>query len=89
MAQHLECHRHAGTRPLHADRKSDYEHNQNARGQCEIGHGCKDEGRLSRLGSCSGVAMSTSLARPRGVTPLYGIVVETWWEDPDKARVNR
>ena len=35
-----------------------------------------------------GVAYWDRFGRP-DVTPLYGIVVETWWEDPDKARVNR
>ena len=35
-----------------------------------------------------GVAYWDKFGRP-DVTPLYGIVVETWWEDPDKARVNR
>ena len=34
------------------------------------------------------VAYWDRFGRP-DVTPLYGIVVETWWEDPDKARVNR
>ena len=35
-----------------------------------------------------GVAYWDRFGRP-DVTPLYGIVVETWWEDPDKARLKR
>ena len=35
-----------------------------------------------------GVAYWDRFGRP-DVTPLYGIVVESWWEDPDKAGVNR
>jgi len=34
------------------------------------------------------VAYWDRFGRPE-VTPLYGIVVETWWEDPDKAQNNR
>ena len=34
------------------------------------------------------VAYWDRLARPK-VTPLYGIVIDTWWEDPKKAKIDR
>ena len=34
------------------------------------------------------VAYWDRFGRPE-VTPLYGIVIDAWWEDPDKAQINR
>ena len=34
------------------------------------------------------VAYWNRFGRPE-VTPLYGVVIDAWWEDPAKARVNR
>ncbi|MDE0059025.1 MAG: hypothetical protein OXP07_12955, partial [Defluviicoccus sp.] len=34
------------------------------------------------------VAYWSRFGRPE-VTPLYGVVIDAWWEDPTKAGVNR